>query len=122
METMSTSAGGALPHDLMMSHAGSIRALALSILGDEHAAEDVLQETWLRALNKPPPRHDSIGGWLRRVAEGIAISRLRSEGRRRNRETQWVEDRDCSHTSYDATERAEVLRAVVDEVLALDEP
>jgi RNA polymerase sigma-70 factor (ECF subfamily) len=122
METMSTSAGGALPHDLMLSHAGSIRALALSILGDEHAAEDVLQETWLRALNKPPPRHDSIGGWLRRVAEGIAISRLRSEGRRRNRETQWVEDRDCSHTSYDATERAEVLRAVVDEVLALDEP
>ncbi len=122
MESMSAPAGGALPPDLMLSHAGSIRALALSILGDEHAAEDVLQETWLRALNKPPPRHDSIGGWLRRVAEGIAISRLRSEGRRRNRETQWVEDRDCSHTSYDATERAEVLRAVVDEVLALDEP
>ncbi len=122
METMSTSAGGALPPDLMLAHAGSIRALAMSILGDEHAAEDVLQETWLRALNKPPPRQDSIGGWLRRVAEGIAISRLRSEGRRRNRETQWVEDRDCSHSSYDATERAEVLRAVVDEVLALDEP
>jgi len=122
METMSTSAGGALPPDLMLAHAGSIRALAMSILGDEHAAEDVLQETWLRALNKPPPRQDSIGGWLRRVAEGIAISRLRSEGRRRNRETQWVEDRDCSHSSYDSTERAEVLRAVVDEVLALDEP
>ncbi len=122
METMSAPAGGALPPDLMLAHAGSIRALALSILGDEHAAEDVLQETWLRALNKPPPRQDSIGGWLRRVAEGIAISRLRSEGRRRTRETHWVEDRDCSHTSYDATERAEVLRAVVDEVLALDEP
>ncbi|MCY2961017.1 MAG: sigma-70 family RNA polymerase sigma factor [Planctomycetota bacterium] len=119
---MSTPAGGALPPDLMLAHAGSIRALAMSILGDEHAAEDVLQETWLRALKKPPPRQDSIGGWLRRVAEGIAISRLRSEGRRRNRETHWVEDRDCAHSSYDATERAEVLRAVVDEVLALDEP
>lgn len=122
METMSVPAGGALPPDVMLAHAGSIRALALSILGDEHAAEDVLQETWIRALEKPPPRHDSIGGWLRRVAEGLAISRLRSEGRRRVRETHWVEDRDCAHSSYDATERAEVLRAVVDEVLALDEP
>jgi len=122
METMSVPAGGALPPDVMLAHAGSIRALALSILGDEHAAEDVLQETWIRALEKPPPRHDSVGGWLRRVAEGLAISRLRSDGRRRVRETHWVEDRDCAHSSYDATERAEVLRAVVDEVLALDEP
>jgi len=122
METMSQSAGDSLPPDLMLAHAGSIRALALSILGDEHAAEDVLQETWLRALNKPPARQDSLGGWLRRVAEGIAISRLRSEGRRRTRETHWVEDRDSAHSSYDAGERADVLRAVVDEVLALDEP
>lgn len=122
METMSQSAGDPLPPDLMLAHAGSIRALALSILGDEHAAEDVLQETWLRALNKPPPRQDSLGGWLRRVAEGIAISRLRSEGRRRTRETHWVEDRDSAHSNYDASERAEVLRAVVDEVIALDEP
>ncbi len=122
MDSISLPAGGALQPDRILQHAGSIRALALSILGDEHAAEDVLQETWLRALTHPPPHQDSLGGWLRRVAEGIAISRLRSEGRRRNRETHWVEDRDCSHTSYDSTERAEVLRAVVDEVLALDEP
>jgi RNA polymerase sigma-70 factor (ECF subfamily) len=122
MDSISLPAGGALQPDRILQHAGSIRALALSILGDEHAAEDVLQETWMRALTHPPPHQDSIGGWLRRVAEGIAISRLRSEGRRRNRETHWVEDRDCSHTSYDSTERAEVLRAVVDEVLALDEP
>ncbi|MBL8863804.1 MAG: sigma-70 family RNA polymerase sigma factor [Planctomycetes bacterium] len=119
---MPVPAGGVLPPDALLAHAGSIRALALSILGDEHAAEDVLQETWVRALQKPPPRQDSIGGWLRRVAEGIAISRLRSEGRRRTRETHWVEDRDCAQSSYDALERAEVLRAVVDEVLALDEP
>src|SRR3954465_9100607 len=78
-----------LPPDVVTAHAASLRALARSLALDEHAADDVVQETWLRALSSPPVRHEGIGGWLRRVAEGFALKRHRSESRRVDRERKY---------------------------------
>lgn len=109
-----------LPPDLVTAHAASLRALARSLALDEHAADDVVQETWLRALSSPPAHHDGIGGWLRRVAEGFALKRHRSESRRADRERKYALERPEAVTSANA--RAETLRVVVDAVLSLEDP
>lgn len=106
---------------LLSAHAAGLRALALSILRDREAAEDVVQETWARALVAPPADRSGLGGWLRVVARGLALNRLRDERRRRERETAAVRARGANEAEEDDL-RAEGLRAVVDAVLALDEP
>ena len=51
--------------ELLAAHSVSLRALARHLVGDPHAAEDVVQDTWLRALERPPARMDTLGAWLR---------------------------------------------------------
>ncbi len=109
-----------LPPELVTAHAASLRALARSLAIDEHAADDVVQETWLRALSSPPAHQEGIGGWLRRVAEGFALKRHRSESRRVDRERKYALERPEAVTSADS--RAETLRVVVDAVLSLEDP
>lgn len=110
----------ALPPELVTAHAASLRALARSLALDDHAADDVMQETWLRAFTSRPDAREGLGGWLRRVAEGFALRRKRSEGRRADRERTYARSR--SEAVHDATERAETLRVVVESVLSLEEP
>ncbi len=106
--------------EILISHSGAIRALALELLGDSHAADDVLQDTFVRAIVAPPPKRESLGGWLRTVAEGLARNQRRSEARRADREARYAEDRGA--TRYDSEKRSATLRAVMEAVLALDEP
>lgn len=110
----------ALPPEIVTAQAASLRALARSLARDSHAADDVVQETWLRALTSPPLERERIGGWLRRVALGFASKRSRSEARRAARERLYACER--PEATSDAHTRAETLRAVVDAVLSLEEP
>lgn len=105
--------------DLLMTHAGALRSMARALLGDEHAAEDVVQETWVRALSARPSTDRGLGGWLRGVAEGFALQRRRSEGRRVERERAYASER---REALDSEQRGAVLRTVMEAVLALDEP
>ena len=107
--------------DALLSHAGSLRALARGLLGgDEHAAEDVVQETWIAALQKSPGRDVPLGGWLRGVARHLALKRRREEGRRSDRE--WsVAQADSAAGDDSDLAQSEVLRRLVDAVLGLDE-
>jgi RNA polymerase sigma-70 factor (ECF subfamily) len=61
-----------------------VHGLALRILGDKMAAEDVTQETflkiWARARTFSPGR-GSAAGWLLTVARRAALDRLRLDGR-----------------------------------------
>ncbi len=105
--------------DLLMTHAGALRSMARALLGDEHAAEDVVQETWVRALSARPSTDRGLGGWLRGVAEGFALQRRRSDGRREQRERAYASER---REALDSEQRGAVLRTVMEAVLALDEP
>lgn len=110
-----------IPADVLLSHASGLRALARGLLCDEHAAEDVLQETWIAALERPPMDRVSLGAWLRQVARCLALKRRRGEGRRTRREHLVSRDEGLEAVDDVLSER-ELLRGVVEAVLALDEP
>ena len=66
---------------LYRRHARAVHALALRLTGDHAAAEDIVQDTFLRM-------HGFLGGfrpgaplrpWLKRVAGNLAIDRLRRQ-------------------------------------------
>jgi RNA polymerase sigma-70 factor (ECF subfamily) len=67
---------------LYAEHATSVRSYVRRILKDQHLAEDVVQETMLRAWRKSDSllqEPGSVGGWLIRVAHNIALDRLRAK-------------------------------------------
>lgn len=109
-----------LPPTLVATHARAVRALALVLVDDRDDAEDVEQDTWLRALSAPPASLDRLGGWFRTVARGFAAKRRRARGRRLEHERRYAEERE--HAAVDDVDRADVLRAVVESLLELDEP
>ncbi len=107
------------PEDLLARHAAALRALARGLLRDEHAADDVVQETWLAALERPPRSRERLAGWLRQVTRSHAMMRRRGEGRRAERESRATDDR--APVDGNPTGR-EILREVIDAVLGLEEP
>jgi RNA polymerase sigma-70 factor, ECF subfamily len=74
--------GGSLEafEQLFRSHERKIYALALHMLQDPGAAEDVLQDTFLRAWEHLGRlRHEkAFAGWLRRIALNLIWDRIRS--------------------------------------------
>lgn len=72
--------------DVHDQHAAPLWRYAMSLTGSAAEADDVVQETLLRAwktsriLAEPP---DKVGGWLFTVARNIVIDRSRSAVRRR---------------------------------------
>jgi len=71
----------------LASHTTFLRALARGMLADEHLADDVVQQTFLRALARPPARAGTLRGWLATVARNLALNQRREGERRRVRET-----------------------------------
>ena len=71
----------ALLRTLYDDHATALRAYATRLLADAHQAEDVVQETMLRAWRNADamvPERGSVGGWLMRVAHNIAVDKIRA--------------------------------------------
>ncbi|TDJ72632.1 MAG: sigma-70 family RNA polymerase sigma factor, partial [Planctomycetota bacterium] len=71
----------------LLAHAGWVRALARRLARDHESAEDLVQETWLTALRKPPRRGPDLRGWLARVVTNSARRQGRADRRRLERET-----------------------------------
>ncbi len=63
-----------------------LQRLARQLVRGEAAAEDLVQETFLRALERPPASAAALRNWLARVARHLAINRGRGEQRARARE------------------------------------
>ena len=72
--------------EIVSSHAGMVYATCKRILRDPQDAEDVTQECFeLLAEGRSKP-DTQLGAWLHRVATNRALSRLRTDKRRRTRE------------------------------------
>src|SRR5690606_13791257 len=65
---------------LVRRHQAGARALAASLLGDDAEAEDAAQDAFVRALRNLDLLADpaKFAPWLRRIAFGVAVDRLRS--------------------------------------------
>lgn len=112
-----------VPIEELLTHAEWLAGVARRLVADAAAADDVVQQTWLRAIEKPPRRGGSARGWLRRVLGNEVRQRGRSERARSWRETQVGLDRPTSASaSTPVLERAKLHREIVNHVLALDEP
>jgi RNA polymerase sigma-70 factor (ECF subfamily) len=59
--------------------------------GAGEAAEDLLQELWLRLAAAPDPVAASGLGYMMRVADRLMIDRYRSERQARSRDKAWAE-------------------------------
>ncbi len=107
--------------DSLLAHEPFVRAVVRDLLRDESHVQDVLQETWIRALHQGPSKGGSLKGWLARVARRLAIDQHRGSARRDRREREAA--RGEALESVDALHaRLEAQREVVDAVLALEEP
>lgn len=63
---------------LVRRHQKSLFGFVMNMVRDRSAAEDIFQETWLRALRGIDAYRDSnFGGWLVKIARNIIIDRSR---------------------------------------------
>ena len=56
----------------LLGEAGWLRRLAASLVGDGAQADDLVQETWMAALRRPPRADGEPRPWLARVASNLA--------------------------------------------------
>jgi RNA polymerase sigma-70 factor, ECF subfamily len=61
-----------------------LRAFAISLVGEQRA-EDLIQETATRALERPPRHQRNLHAWMKRIARNLAMSESRKNKIRRER-------------------------------------
>lgn len=102
--------------------AGIVRALALRALGDGAAADDVVQEVFIRAWKYRSgyrPERSSAPAWLIGIARNCIADAARTAGREAERRQAAVQDRDAPHEEADLLVDRLVVRA---ELARLGEP
>jgi RNA polymerase sigma-70 factor (ECF subfamily) len=104
------------PFDLLVEHGAFLRRLARGLAKSDADADDLVQDTWVTALERPPRHLDAPRGWLGTAARRLNGKRRRAAGRRVVRE-EAVARAEAVEPPLDA---ALVLRDVVDAVLALE--
>ncbi len=71
----------ALVTSLYAEYGATLLTYVTRLLSDPHQAEDVVQETMLRAwrnADRLTPERGSVSGWLTRVAHNIAVDKIRA--------------------------------------------
>ena len=116
----------AIRQDELLQQMGWVQALARSLVRDPDVAEDVAQQTWLTALERPPrTAHTgpSLRAWLAAVTRTAARQSVRSANRRTAREQRVAEAGPTEEApALDVVAKGEIQRDLVDRVLELDEP
>src|SRR5687768_5096866 len=109
--------------DHVHRHGAALRQLALALVGDAATADDVVQETWLGALQRPP-RHDAaIGGWLATLLHNVVRGWRRQQTRRARRELAVAAARGEAAEDYaNVAARGELAHRLVASLQALDAP
>src|SRR5262245_6289974 len=69
---------------VLLGQAGWTRALARSLASDVHSAEDLVQDAWVAALERPPDLGRPVRGWLASVLRHRWLDLSRARGRREN--------------------------------------
>ena len=94
----------------------SMRRLARDLVTGEAAADDLVQEAWLAALDQPPERVRNLNAWMRQVLRNLAARERRRADRRLEIE-QWTAARERVESHVDGIagrSTCELLREAVD--------
>ena len=110
-----------IPAESLLEHREFVRRLAQSLARDEHAAQDLVQETWLEALRRPPHSTSKLRAWLASVVRTRARNKARGEARRTSSE-QAAAREEADRSEHRLRERFAMQHKVVEAVLALREP
>ena len=76
----------AITPEALLAHSDWIRKLACGLVFDSARADDVVQETWRVALERPPEHGRDLRAWLAVVTRNVARKLSRGESSRRRRE------------------------------------
>lgn len=112
---------GALSSDVLLAHIDWMRALARRLVDDPAGAEDLVQESLVAAVERPPTHAGNLRGWLRVVITNRARQKGRSDSRRRTREPLGAKD-EALPSTLELVAQAGLTREIVAVVLALNEP
>src|SRR5262249_60113810 len=75
-----------LQPDRLLEHAGWVRSLARRLVRDAAAADDLAQQTFAAAIERPPSPDRPVRRWLAAVLRNFARQARRTESRRLARE------------------------------------
>ncbi|MHC4409849.1 MAG: sigma-70 family RNA polymerase sigma factor, partial [Planctomycetota bacterium] len=106
--------------EALLQHADFLRGLARGLVAGADA-DDVEQETWLRALEKGPSHDANPRGWLSTVARNSARLWWRGESRRARREGV-VAKSEGVPSAAEVASRVEIQSLLADAVKSLEEP
>src|SRR5258705_5106873 len=94
--------------DALLAEMAWVQRLARSLVRDPNIADEVAQDAWLHALERPP-RHafgrPGLRAWLSRVTRTLARQSMRSDARRTLRE------QSAARSESDVSARDSVARA-----------
>jgi RNA polymerase sigma-70 factor (ECF subfamily) len=107
----------------LLAQTGWTRRLAQALVGDEDAADDLVQETLVAGWRSRPRGDRSLRPWLR----GVLLNLVRTRARAGRRRAHWeaaagAEGVDRTSDAEQLLAAAELQRMVVGLLLALDEP
>jgi RNA polymerase sigma factor (sigma-70 family) len=121
---MMTSTTSQLTVDDLLSNAAWARRLALNLLSDGDAADDLVQETWIAALRARPDADRSLRPWLARVLRNRAANLGRDDGRREMRHQRATDlvDPAAATDPEELLSRMQVQRLLASLVTELPEP
>ena len=109
---------GPINLDEPLEHTDWVRAIAQRLVHDESVVDDLVQQTWLAALESPPQR-STIRGWLRRVVTNFARKRARDNARRERRELEMFQ---ATAVASEVVQEVNAHQEMVAAVLRLSEP
>ncbi|MEM8710393.1 MAG: sigma-70 family RNA polymerase sigma factor, partial [Planctomycetota bacterium] len=105
-----------------LEHEPALKSIALRVLGDSSAADDVLQEVWLAALDHPADEFESAEAWLAAVTRNVALSAARSQAARKKREHAVARHPVDPALPHQSLERQDVLAHLMQAVDGLGAP
>jgi len=107
--------------EALLDHTAFVRELARSLTFGGEDPDDVVQQTWLNAMEHPPEAGPGMKGWLATVLRNVLRQDRRTRGRRVAREAVAPPPKEMP-TPDEIREREAARSEVVTAVLELDEP
>jgi len=105
----------------LSAQASWLRALAFSLVRDEHRAHDLAQDTLVVALEEGDSARGPLRPWLGGVLENLVRQSRRRERRRRDHERLAYEPREIDEPERELARRG-LIERMLDELARLDEP